>query len=100
MDDTDIDARWYWDRRTNKAYYPTETDEGTVRFVTVWHAAEVADARDRGALVPVEAVGLDRTETTFDLLDSFRLPDDVESTVGSEDTGGAGASGDETGGGD
>ena len=73
----DIDTRWYWDRRTDTAYYPRATDDGTVRFVTVWHEQEVADARERGALVPVEAVGLDRTETTFDLLDSFRLPDDV-----------------------
>lgn len=72
-----IDEQWYWDQRTEKAYYPIEADDGTVRFVTVWHESEVTDARDRGALVPIEEIGLDRTETTFDLLDSFRTPEDI-----------------------
>jgi hypothetical protein len=86
----DIDKQWYWDRRNDKAYYPVETDEGTVRFVTVWHEQEVADAVERGALAPIEEIGLDRTETTFDLIDSFRTPDDTEI----EDTDSAGGGGD------
>jgi hypothetical protein len=72
-----IDSQWYWDRRTEKAYYPIETDGETVRFVTVWHEQEVASARDCNALVPIEKIGLDRTDTTFDLLNSFRMPDDI-----------------------
>lgn len=72
-----LDDRWYWDRRTNKAYRPIATDDGTVTLLTVWHEQEVEGARDGGALVPVEEIGLDRTETTFDLLESFRLPDEV-----------------------
>lgn len=67
--DTD---RWYWDRRNRKALYPRRTDDGTVEFVTVWHAEEVTDALAGGALVPIEEVGLPRTDTTFDLIDSFR----------------------------
>lgn len=74
---TDPDQQWYWDRRTNEAYYPVETDGDAVRLVSVWHPEEFADARETGALVPLSTVGLDRTETTFDLLDSFRLPEDV-----------------------
>ena len=81
----EIDSQWYWDRRTEKAYYPVEAEDGTVRFVTVWHEQEVADARDRGALVPIEEIGLDRTETTLDLLDSFRMPDDIGEKAGEAD---------------
>lgn len=76
-DEIDTD-RWYWDRRTRKALYPRRVDDDTVEFVTVWHAEEVGDALDGGALVPLSEVGLDRTETTFDLVDSFRTPDRVE----------------------
>lgn len=69
----DIDPdRWYWDRRTKKAYYPRAMGDGTVEFVTIWHAGEVSDALDGGALVPLSEVGLDRTETPFDLMESFR----------------------------
>ena len=78
MDDRDnIEKRWYWDRRTNKAYFPTEEDGEGVRLVSVWHAEEMAEAIEAGALVPVEDIGLDRTETTFDLVDSFRFPEDL-----------------------
>ena len=77
-DSVDLESRWYWDRRTSSALYPRRTDDGTVEFVTVWHAEEVADALDSGALVPVEDVTLDRTDTPFDLLDSFRFPAHVE----------------------
>ena len=73
--DTD---RWYWDPRTGKALYPRAVDDETVEFVTVWHAEEVADALENETLQPVESVGLDRTDTTFDLLDSFRMPPHVE----------------------
>ena len=74
----DIERRWYWDRRNGKAYYPVETDGGTVAFVTVWHGDEVAGALDAGALVPVDDLGpdyLDDREAGFDVFDSFRLPD-------------------------
>ena len=77
--DTD---RWYWDRRTRKALYPRRTDDNTVEFVTVWHAEEVSDALDDGALVPLEDVGLNSTKTTFDLIDSFRTPESVTASDG------------------
>lgn len=73
---TDLADQWYWDRRTDTAYHPVERDDGTVTLVSVWHREEVEDARESGALVPVEEIGLDRTETTFDLLDSYRLPEE------------------------
>lgn len=72
---------WYWDRRTRKALYPQEMGNGTVRFVTVWHEEEASDALEGGALVPLDDVGLDRTDTTFDLVDSFRTPDTVDDTA-------------------
>lgn len=74
----EIGEQWYWDRRTRTALYPRRIDENTVEFVTVWHCEEVSDAIDTEALVPIEAVDLNRTETTFDLLDSFRTPERVE----------------------
>ena len=77
-----LERRWYWDRRNRKAYYPRERDDGTVEFVTIWHEEEVADALSGGALVPIEEVGLDRTDTTFDLISSFRTPEDVEDGTG------------------
>ena len=73
MDEEFEPDRWYWDRRTQKALYPRRTGD-TVEFVTVWHAEEVTDALDGGALVPLEDAGLDGTDTTFDLLESFRTP--------------------------
>jgi len=82
----DVEPQWYWDRRTRTALYPRRTEDDTVEFVTVWHAEEVADAVDAGALVPVDEVGLDRTETAFDLLDSFRFPEGVETGDPDEDT--------------
>lgn len=72
---TTVEDRWYWDRRTNKAYRPVADDGETVTFVTMRHREEVADAIDRDALVPVEEFGLD--EPVFELVDSFRVPDDV-----------------------
>jgi hypothetical protein len=81
----DIERQWYWDRRTRTALYPRRTEDGTVEFVTVWHAEEVADAVEAGALVPVDEVALDRTETTFDLLDSFRFPERVVSGDSADD---------------
>ena len=73
----DTQERWYWDRRTRKALYPTEVDEdeNTVEFITVWHCEEVEDAIEGEALVPVEEVSSEIVDTTFDLLDSFRFPD-------------------------
>lgn len=66
---------WYWDRRTGKALAPRRVDDRTVEFVTVWHAEAVTDALDGGVLVPLADLSLDRTDTTFDLIDSFRTPD-------------------------
>lgn len=74
---TDIEDRWYWDRRTNKAYRPIERGDGTITFVTIRHEEEVADAIARDALVPVDEFGLD--ESVFDLIDSFRVPPYVPS---------------------
>lgn len=71
---TDLEAQWYWDRRNDKAYYPVRTDETTTTFLTVWHREEVDDALRNGAVSSVDAIGHDRTPTTFDLIDSFRLP--------------------------
>ena len=73
MDEEFDPDRWYWDQRTQKALYPRHTGD-TVEFVTVWHAEEVTDALDGGALVPLEDAGLSR-DTTFDLLESFRTPE-------------------------
>lgn len=79
VDDIETD-RWYWDRRTEKALYPHRVDDGTVEFRTVWHAEEVADALDSGALVPLAEVGAGEADRPLDLVDSFRLPDGIEGT--------------------
>lgn len=73
---TEIEQRWYWDRRTRKAYYPVETDDDTVAFVSVWHADEVDGAREHDALVPLEEVSDYRDETAMTVKDSFRTPED------------------------
>jgi hypothetical protein len=83
-----VEQQWYWDRRTRTALYPRRTENDTVEFVTVWHAEEVADAVEGGALVPADEVGLDRTETTFDLVDSFRFPERVENEGTADDAAG------------
>jgi hypothetical protein len=75
---TDFQKQWYWDKRSNKAYYPVEIAEDTVRLVSVWHRDEVEGAVDAEALQPIEDVNLDRTDTGFDLIDSFRFPEDVD----------------------
>lgn len=75
---TDLPQQWYWDKRANKAYYPVEVTDETVRLVSVWHRDEVDGAIDAGALRPLEDVNLDRTDTGFDLIDSFRFPEDVD----------------------
>lgn len=75
-----LEDRWYWDRRTNKAYYPIEIGEDTTTFITVWHREEIADALRSGVVSPIEEIGHERTATTFDLIDSFRLPPDPDST--------------------
>jgi hypothetical protein len=73
-DEIDPDS-WYWDRRTHKALYPKQINDDTIRFVSVWHTEEVDDAVDGGALVPLSEIGLNRTDTTLDLIQSFRTPD-------------------------
>jgi len=83
VDDIETD-RWYWDRRTNKALYPRRVEDGTVEFRTVWHAEEAADALDSGALVPLGAVGGGDADRPLDLVDSFRLPEDVADTERTE----------------
>lgn len=70
-DEIEADS-WYWDRRTNKALYPQQVDDNTIQFVTVWHREEVEDALDNDALVPLSEIGLDRADTTLDLIQSFR----------------------------
>jgi hypothetical protein len=73
-EDPDIEQRWYWDHRTNKAYYPKQTDDGTVELVTTWHREEVTDALETGALTPVEDLTLDyRSNVGFACFDSFRF---------------------------
>lgn len=73
---TDIEQRWYWDRRTEKAVYPVGTDEDTVTLVSIWHAEEVDDARSAGALVPIEEVSEYREDTAMTVKQSFRTPTD------------------------
>lgn len=73
---TDIEERWYWDRRNRKAYYPVDTDGETVTMVSVWHQEEVEDARAAEALEPLEAVSEYRDETAMTITDSFRTPAD------------------------
>ena len=80
----DIDRQWYWDRRSNKAYYPVEVGEDTVRLTSVWHREEVEGALESGALAPATEIGVlglgdeeDVSFVPFDGLDSLRLPDDV-----------------------
>jgi hypothetical protein len=75
---TDLSDQWYWERRTETALRPVERDGDTVRLETVWHAEEIEDAIASGVLAPIEEIGLDRTDTTFDLIDSFRLPESDE----------------------
>jgi hypothetical protein len=75
-DDPTIEQRWYWDRRTNKAYYPTHIDEeeGTVDLVTTWHHDEVLDALDANALTPVEDLPDQYDlDVGFACFDSFRF---------------------------
>ncbi|MFB6217884.1 MAG: hypothetical protein ABEH77_01705 [Halobacteriaceae archaeon] len=76
----DLSEQWYWDRRTNKAYYPLRSDGDTVELLTVWHRDEVADALAEGALTTVEDIGTtgpDRPGTTFDLVESFRVDEET-----------------------
>jgi len=42
-----------------KGAVPRRTPEGTVEFVTIWHAEEVVDALDAGALVSLDEVADD-----------------------------------------
>jgi len=75
-----LETQWYWDRRTNKAYYPLRADGDTVEFLTVWHRDEVADALAEDALTTVDDIGQtgpDKSGTTFDLVDSFRIDDEA-----------------------
>jgi hypothetical protein len=65
--------RWYWDRRSDKAYYPVGTDDDRVALVSVWHRDEVEGAIDAGAFEGVDDVGGDGIG--FDFFESFRLPD-------------------------
>jgi len=86
--DAPTEDGWLWHRGHNKAYRAVHADDDRVLLVTAWHPEELASARETDALVPVEEVSLDRTETTFDLLESFRLPDgdDIEALVDGEGT--------------
>lgn len=79
-DSPPLEDQWYWDRRTNKAYYPLRQDGGTVELLTVWHREEARDALAEDALTTVEEIGTtgpDAEGTTFDLVDSFRVDDET-----------------------
>lgn len=82
-----LERQWYWDRRTNKAYYPVAVNEDTVQLATVWHRDEVDGALAEGALTTIDGVNVDRTDTTFDLVDSFRMPpiEDLAAPGGEDD---------------
>jgi hypothetical protein len=74
--DPEIEQRWYWDHRTNKAYYPksVDEDEGVVELVTAWHHEEVTDALEAGALTPVEELSEPYgNDVGFECFDSFRF---------------------------
>lgn len=77
-------GEWYWDRRTDKAYYAIEQDEETVRFLTVWHQEEATDALDSGALEPLDSMNFDRPGGTFALKESFRTPPEEELPAATE----------------
>jgi hypothetical protein len=75
-DGPDIEQRWYWDHRTNKAYYPKTIDEeeGVVELVTAWHHEEVTDALETGALTAVEELSEPYDAGVgFECFDSFRF---------------------------
>lgn len=74
---TDLEERWYWDRRIDKAYYPVDTGDGTTTLLSVWHDEELGDALDRDALVTIAEFTEQRGTTPFDLKESFRLPDPI-----------------------
>jgi hypothetical protein len=74
---SEIERQWYWDRRSNKAFYPVDVGDGTVRLVSVWHRDEVEGALDAGTFEPLDDLDFGNVETTFDLMDSFRFPEDV-----------------------
>lgn len=85
-DESILESQWYWDRRNRKAYFPLEKNDGAIQFVTIWHIEEVTDALEGGALVPIDEVGLDRTDTTFSLLESFRIPPHLEASTNANRT--------------
>lgn len=70
----DIEDQWYWDRRIDKAFYPIESDDGTVTLLSVWHKEEVSGAIENGAFDPLEEVGGENEG--FDHFDSFRIADE------------------------
>jgi hypothetical protein len=72
---TGLEKRWYWDRRNDKAYYPVQTGDDTISFVTVWHAEEVKNARECDVLTPIEETDFTDPERPLGLKESFRLPE-------------------------
>lgn len=93
---TDVEERWYWDRRNHKAIYPCKRGGHVIHFISVWHEDEFETALDNQALVPIEEFRRLRTissfrenlpedtrerdgeKTVFDLVGSFRILDDDE----------------------
>lgn len=73
---TDVEERWYWDQRTNKAYYPVEGEDGRVVVLSAWHEEEVEGALDSGQWIPVEEVSGENIG--FDHFESFRLLEEDE----------------------
>ena len=86
MTDDTVQQRWYWDHRNRKAYYPTESADGTVTFVTVWQAEEVSDALSTGALEPLGASS-GKFDDVFEFVDTFRTPESLEAATAPLDTG-------------
>jgi hypothetical protein len=58
--------------------------------VTIWHAEEVVDALDAGALVSLDEVADDPLQATLDRVDSFRISDIAGSDVSATDDGSEG----------
>lgn len=77
MTNDTVQQRWYWDHRNRKAYYPTQSSDGAVTFVTVWQSEEVSDALTTGVLEPLGASSGD-FDDVFEFVDTFRTPNAIE----------------------
>lgn len=78
---TELEKRWYWDRRNDKAYYPVNVEADTISFLTIWHAKELEDARECDVLTPIEETDFTDPERPLGLKESFRLPENPTNEV-------------------